>query len=81
MPFSGMCSIKDIDVVARHQINSLQGAFFGVDVSHAIGNICLKLHEWRVDFAVWSSHKYLNAGPGNLGGLFVHELVSDVKPT
>ena len=28
------------------------------------------LHEWRVDFAVWCSYKYLNARPGRGGWLF-----------
>jgi len=46
---------------------------FGVDLAHGIGNLDLKLHDWKVDFAVWCSYKYLNAGPGAVGGCFVHE--------
>ncbi len=44
----------------------------GLDLAHAIGNVPLRLHEWDVDFAVWCSYKYLNAGPGAVAGCFVH---------
>ncbi|MEP6885956.1 MAG: kynureninase, partial [Gammaproteobacteria bacterium] len=49
------------------------GAAVGVDLAHSIGNTLLNLHDWNVDFAVWCSYKYLNAGPGAVGGCFVHE--------
>lgn len=49
------------------------GARVGLDLAHAIGNVPLRLHEWDVDFAVWCSYKYLNAGPGAIGGCFVNE--------
>jgi len=48
------------------------GAAVGLDLAHSIGNTLLQLHDWNVDFAVWCSYKYLNAGPGAVGGCFVH---------
>ena len=50
-----------------------QGALFGLDLAHAIGNVPLALHAWQVDFAAWCSYKYLNGGPGSIGGLFIHD--------
>lgn len=49
------------------------GAFVGWDLAHAAGNIKLELHDWNVDFAAWCSYKYMNAGPGSVSGIFVHE--------
>lgn len=49
------------------------GAFVGWDLAHAAGNVALNLHDWEVDFAAWCSYKYMNSGPGNASGVFIHE--------
>jgi kynureninase len=49
------------------------GAIVGWDLAHAVGNIKLELHNWDADFASWCSYKYMNSGPGNASGCFIHE--------
>lgn len=61
----------DLEAITRaaHSV----GAYAGFDLAHAVGNVPLQLHAWQVDFAAWCSYKYLNSGPGAIGGLFVHQ--------
>jgi kynureninase len=67
--FTGqLFNIEKITAAARKR-----GIIIGFDLAHAIGNVPLSLHDWDVDFAVWCSYKYLNAGPGAVAGAFVHE--------
>lgn len=61
------------DMQAITRAGHKKGCVVGFDLAHAAGNIELKLHEWNVDFAAWCSYKYLNAGPGGIAGVFVHE--------
>lgn len=62
---------------AAHQV----GAFCGFDLAHAVGNVPMQLHNWDVDFACWCSYKYLNSGPGAVGGAYVHEKHGDNPET
>jgi kynureninase len=68
----------DIELITRH-CHSL-GITVGWDLAHAVGNVPLKLHDWNVDFAAWCNYKYMNGGPGVIGGLFVHEQHGKVEP-
>ncbi|MEO8466568.1 MAG: kynureninase [Gammaproteobacteria bacterium] len=62
-----------LDLAAYTTWAQAYGCRIGFDLAHAIGNVPLALHDSGADFAVWCSYKYLNAGPGAVGGCFVHE--------
>jgi kynureninase len=68
------------DVAAITEIAHDHDAFAGFDLAHSVGVVDHGLHFDGVDFAVWCSYKYLNAGPGAIGGLYVHENHFDLRP-
>ncbi|EMA44071.1 kynureninase [Halococcus saccharolyticus] len=63
--------LLDIEYLTRaaHERDVLAG----FDLAHSIGVVSHDLSEWEVDFAVWCSYKYLNAGPGAIAGLYVNQ--------
>ena len=61
----------DLKTIAK--LTHKAGAFIGLDLAHAIGNVPLNLHDWNIDCAVWCHYKYLNSGPGSVGGAYIHE--------
>ena len=60
----------DIKAITAHAHR--HGIIIGWDLAHAVGNVDLELTEWDVDFAAWCNYKYVNSGPGAIGGLFVN---------
>jgi kynureninase len=67
--YSGQLFDLEAITKAAHE----EGAYAGFDLAHAAGNALLKLHDWDVDFATWCSYKYMNSGPGNISGIYIHE--------
>ncbi|KAJ9102951.1 hypothetical protein QFC19_004507 [Naganishia cerealis] len=53
------------------------GAYFGLDLAHAVGNVPLELSNWGVDFAAWCTYKYLNSGPGAVAGYYIKDGLND----
>jgi kynureninase len=68
----------DLARIARAAHRS--GCIAGFDLAHSIGNTPLALHDAEADFAVWCSYKYLNAGPGAIGGCFIHQRHLEAQP-
>ncbi|KAL2057723.1 hypothetical protein ABVK25_002107 [Lepraria finkii] len=66
----------DIERITSYAHNL--GLTVGWDLAHAVGNVPLQLHGWNVDFAVWCNYKYIDSGPGVIGGLFVHSRHGEV---
>jgi kynureninase len=61
-----------LDMAELCRLAEAAGCTIGLDLAHAIGNVPMALHDWAPDFAIWCTYKYLNTGPGSVGGAFVH---------
>ncbi len=57
-----------------------RGIVIGFDCAHSAGVVPHELSRWGVDFAVWCSYKYLNAGPGAVGALYVNRRHAGLRP-
>ena len=62
-----------LDLKKIAELGHAKGCKVGIDLAHGAGNIQPDLHTSGVDFAAWCTYKYLNSGPGSLGGVFVHQ--------
>jgi len=62
-----------LDMAGICELSRKTGCAVGLDLAHAVGNVALELNEWAPDFAAWCTYKYLNSGPGAIGGAFVPE--------
>lgn len=57
-----------------------RGILIGWDCSHSVGAVPHALSDWGADFAFWCHYKYLNAGPGSVGGLYLNRRHFDKAP-
>ncbi|MHA2252425.1 MAG: kynureninase [Candidatus Kariarchaeaceae archaeon] len=67
------------DMLEITKLGHEMGCIVGFDLAHGVGNILLELHAWDVDFAVWCNYKYLNGGPGSIGGGFINERYANAR--
>lgn len=70
-----LLNVRHLSEVARGR-----GVTLGWDAAHSVGCVPHAFHDDGVDFAVWCHYKYVNAGPGAPGGLFVHEQHLQLTP-
>ena len=70
-----------LDIPAITQAAHERGAMMGIDCCHSAGAMPHALDAWDVDFAFWCTYKYLNAGPGAIGALYVNPRHHDAIPT
>ena len=69
-----------LDVAGLTRAAHAAGALIGWDAAHSIGAMPHDFHAAGADFAVWCHYKYVNAGPGAPGGLYLHERWHHLTP-
>ena len=57
-----------------------RGIIVGFDLCHSIGSVPHDFKKIDPDYAVWCTYKYLSAGPGSIGGLFINKKHFDTRP-
>lgn len=50
------------------------------DLSHAVGSVPVELNRIGADAAFWCHYKYLHAGPGAVGGLYLNRRHHGIRP-
>ncbi len=70
--------LLDIERLARAARE--RGVIAGFDCAHSAGSVPHRFDDWDVDFAFWCSYKYLNAGPGSVGALYVNRKHFGTRP-
>ncbi|MBP1986595.1 kynureninase [Halolamina salifodinae] len=80
MPTALYRSGQLFDVEALTELAHDHGALAGFDAAHSVGAVPHEFGAADVDFAVWCSYKYLNAGPGAIAGLYVNERYHGLTP-
>jgi kynureninase len=61
-----------LDIPCLAAVAHAAGALIGLDCAHSAGALPHDFDGWDIDFAVWCTYKYLNAGPGAVGALYVN---------
>jgi len=70
--------LLDVERLAGEAVR--RGITVGFDLSHSIGVVPHKLHDWGVDFGVWCNYKYLSGGLGCPATMFIHEKNFHIAP-
>ena len=72
LPSATYRSAQVLDVARLTRAAHERGIVAGFDLAHSIGVMPHALDAWDVDFAFWCGYKWLNGGPGAVGGLYVN---------